>query len=106
MTADSKGAKKRIVVKRTKSSSKKSTPQKLPSDPSLTAPLSYGKTKKGKHIIPRFIVSENGKNYVVVDMETGNIAEKTSSAGYPFKEAKRIAKWFRKTYGLYTNSPF
>lgn len=91
---------KRVVKRKVK----KKKP--LPAVPSVTSPLSYGKNEKGEHIIPKFVISENGKNYVIVNMETGDLAEKTSSTGYPYKEAVRIATWFVKNRGAYTTSPF
>lgn len=78
----------------------------LPKNPSYTSPTSVRKNPDGTHVIPRFIITENGKKNVVVDMETGDLAEKTSSTGYTFKEARRIAKWFRENKGLYTTMPF
>ena len=90
------------IVKRKVVKKKKSRPEV----PSVTSPLSYGKDEKGRHIISKFVVSQNGKKYVIVNMETGDLAEKTSSEGYPYKEAVRIATWFVKNRGAYTTSPF
>lgn len=45
--------------------------------------------------------------YFVYDMDTGGIAAKTSKTGYATKkEAVRVARQYRDTYGAYAKVPF
>jgi hypothetical protein len=110
---------KRRVVRR-----KQYVPPVLPETPKVTVgPRSYGKSKSGKHIVIRFFITKttvharsvsNGtsvlfkrnKNWFVVDMDAGEVAEGTSLDGYPKAEAIKVARQYRDEYGAWATMPF
>lgn len=110
MTVKRKAAKRSIRVRRETISRISYTPPKLPDKPALRA-KSYGRTKKGGYIIPRFVLGETYKKgptkWWVLDMEAGNVAKKTNREGYAKKEeAQRVAREFGDLYGKWTVMPF
>lgn len=114
MTASSKAAKKRIVVLRKRSSQRSYTPPKLPESPPVSkGPKSYGLSKKGRHIVPRFFITQmKGYRYFknrwwVADMLEGRVAKGTEKEGYSSKkEAISVAKKYRDKYGEWARTPF
>jgi hypothetical protein len=103
---------KRVVVR-----PRSYTPPKLPAKPSVVKYCtSYGRTKNGAYIVPRFYITDKYyrgyiekqlERWVVVDMEEANIAEGTKKNGYSSKEqAKKIAEHYRDTYGAWSTVPF
>ena len=102
--------KRRVVVRR-----KVYKPPKLPESPSVLRCKSYGLTKKGWQIIPRFVITRYGgkwgtrkmKKWWVIDMAEGVVARGSDEKGYPSKEAAReVAVKFREKYGVWTRIPF
>lgn len=93
-------------------------PPKLPEKPKVTeGPKSYGQTKRGQYIVPRFWITQfrngvhrlNAKEsspWFVIDMEEASLARGTQKSGYPKEEAVRIARKFRDKYGAWSTTPF
>lgn len=117
MTAKSKGVKKRTVVRRKTRSGSSYTPPKLPKKPKVTVGAkSYGRTKKGAYIVPRFYITQQWLGYAklrvngpwfVMDVEEANLAAGTKKAGYPEKDkAIAVARRYRDTYGAWAIMPF
>jgi hypothetical protein len=119
---------KRVVVikKRTKAVHQSKTGSRyfprpnLPDKPKVTVGAkSYGRTKLGGYIVPRFWITQVGfaktnhltvkpsDPWYVVDMEEANIAQGTKTSGYKDKkEAIKIARKFRDEFGAWSVMPF
>lgn len=114
MSAHSKAAKKRIVVRRKSSPRSKYTPPKLPESPPVTkGPRSYGLSKGGRHIVIRFYITQMMRmrlyknRWWVMDMLEGHIAKGTEKEGYRSKkEAANVARRYRDKYGEWARTPF
>lgn len=114
MTVSSKGAKRRIVVRRKIRSGSRYTPPKLPAKPSVTSNRSYGRTKRGGYIVARFQVMSRFPTYtkqpppwIIWDVEEALVAKGTKQEGYQDKEkAVRVARKYRDEYGAWAVMPF
>lgn len=117
MTVKSKGAKRRIVVRRKTRSGSPYTPPKLPEKPKVTqGGKCYGRTKRGAYIIARFYITQMwmvpftkvkpSDPWFVVDAEEATLAAGTKKAGYPKEKAIRVARKYRDEYGAWTTMPF
>lgn len=82
-------------------------------------PKAYRAYRSGRRLVIRFYVAQAthraprgaylfGKGpWFVWDMDSRGIAGKTSKTGYPVKkDAIRVARKYRDTYGAYTKAPF
>lgn len=115
MTAKRKAVKRSIKVPRGTITRISYTPPKLPDKPRVDQGAKfYGRTRKGKYIIPRFYISpftyrgrtrQTGK-WTVIDVESAKIAERTSPQGYSKEEATKIAEWHRDNVGTWATVPF
>lgn len=113
MTAKRKVVKKSIKVPRGTISRITYTPPKLPDKPPVDqGAKSYGRSRSGQYIIPRFFVS-NLRGYKawnrwwVWDMEEARVASKTEKDGYRSKkEAVKVAEHHRDKYGAWALIPF
>lgn len=114
MTATKGNAKRSIKVPRGTISRITYSPPKLPDKPPVDEFCkSYGRTKSGQYIVPRFWItpyylttSKKQKIWWVIDQEVANVAEGTSRQGYSKGEAKRIAEKYRDKYGAWSTTPF
>jgi hypothetical protein len=120
MTAQSKTVRRRVVVRRKSSSDTVYKKPKLPDKPPVTkGPRSYGRTRKGKYIVPRFWVYSHtssvlvkgfrlGRHYVIDMHEPERASARgTNPSGYATeKEAAKIAKKYRDKYGAWAKVPF
>lgn len=107
-------AKRKVIIRRKKAY----VPPKLPDKPKVTeGAKSYGRTKRGQYIVPRFWITQfmYGKwsgnvtasdPWYVIDMEEATIARGTKDTGYPKEKAIKIARRYRDEFGAWSTMPF
>lgn len=117
--AKSSGAKKptRAVRSTTRSGSSEPMPKEPGTPRTDIGPRAYKEYPSRRRRVVRFFVAgallrkrgclSSQPPWFVYDMDSGNIAGRTSKTGYESKkEAVRVAREYRDKYGAYTKAPF